>query len=79
MMNSVSPFNVSSSQVAFAKKIGNRKEIHEFIDKTNDVITDYLHKDRSINEIKERAIKKSVSKVSDYLKIIKDVLKEYLS
>ena len=61
MMN-VTGTNVNnSSQLAFRAKAGDRRMIHEFIDKSNDLTMELLNKDRPIAEKREIAIRKILS------------------
>ena len=65
MMNGVGLNVNSSSQIMFQAKPGNRKAIHEFIDKTNDFAKEILNKDRPLEEKREIAFRESLK----YLKM----------
>ena len=59
MINSINAIN-NQSQMTFKAKPGDRKAIHEFIDKTNDLAMEIINKDRPIAEKREKAIRKSL-------------------
>ena len=61
MMNGVTSVNIPTSQTAFRAKAGDRKMIHEFIDKSNDLTMEILHKDRPVVEKKENAMRRILS------------------
>ena len=62
MMN-VTGTNVNNNpQITFRAKTGNRKQIHEFIDKSNDFAMEILNKDRPIAEKREVAMRRFLSK-----------------
>jgi len=64
-MNGVSSVSATNQnpQLAFRAKAGDRKMIHEFIDKSNDLAMDFINKDRPIAEKREIAFRKFVSKL----------------
>ena len=63
MMNNVTGINVSTPQMTFKAKAGDRKTVHEFIDKSHDMAMDYLNKDRPINEKREKLIRDTLLKL----------------
>jgi len=64
-MNNIQGINAATPQMTFKAKPGNRKAIHEFIDKTNDFAKEILNKDRPLEEKKEMAFRESIK----YLKM----------
>ena len=67
MMNRVDAVG-NQLQTNFKAKPGNRKQIHEFIDKTNDFARDILNKDRPIAEKMEIAKRESASILAQKVK-----------
>ncbi len=65
MTNGVTGVGVNNQnyQMAFKAKTGDRKMVHEFIDKSNDLATQLLNKDRPIAEKREIAFREFVSKL----------------
>ena len=59
MINAVNVNN--NPHITFKAKSGNRKQIHEFIDKTSDLARDILNKDRPVAEKREGAIRRILS------------------
>ena len=55
--------NYQNAQIAFRAKQPNRKDIHKFIDMTNDLSADLKNKDRPIAEQRFLLRGKSVSSV----------------
>jgi hypothetical protein len=49
-------------QLAFRAKAGDRKMVHEFIDKSNDLAMDFINKDRPLAEKREVAMRRFLSK-----------------
>ena len=60
-MNSVQGVNAATPQITFTAKKPNRKTIHEFIDKSNDMAMEILNKDRPVAEKREIAIRRILS------------------
>ena len=52
-MNGITSINAANPQRTFKAKPGNRKQVHEFIDKSNNFDMEILHIDRSLEEIGE--------------------------
>jgi len=61
MIDNVSLSVDKNYQMAFKAKKPNRKAIHEFIDKTNDLAFEILNKDRPAAEKRKITIRKSLS------------------
>ena len=63
MMNGVSSVSTTNQnyQLAFRAKTGDRKMIHEFIDKSNDFAMDLINKDRPLAEKREVAMRRILS------------------
>ena len=63
MMNGVSSVGTTNQnyQLAFRAKAGDRKMVHEFIDKSNDLAMDFINKDRSLAEKREVAMRRILS------------------
>ena len=53
MMNRINAIG-NQPQMTFKAKPGNRKQIHEFIDKSSDLAKELANKDRSFDEKKEK-------------------------
>ena len=67
MKNCLEAIN-TNPQMTFKAKPGNRKQIHEFIDKTNDLAMDMLNRERPIAEKKEIAKRESASLLAQKVK-----------
>lgn len=62
MMNKINAIG-NQPQITFQAKKGNRKQIHEFIDKANDMAMDLLNKDRPLEEKREILIRDTLLKL----------------
>lgn len=62
MMNRIDVIK-NQPQMAFKAKPGNRKQIHEFIDKSSDLAMDFLNKERPVAEKREKLIRDTLLKL----------------
>lgn len=75
MMNRINAIG-NQPQMTFNAKPGNRKQIHEFIDKTSDLAMDFLNKDRPIEEKREIAMRKSLAALKIKCTYIGEIVKK---
>ena len=64
MMNRIDAIG-NQLQMTFKAKPGNRKAIHEFIDRSNDLAMEVLNKDRPIAEKREALLRDTLVKLKN--------------
>ena len=62
-MNGIKSINASNLQIAFMAKPGNRKQIHEFIDKTGDLAADVINKDEKAAKNKKFKLGEAIAAI----------------